>query len=360
MTAAKKTPAAAADDAAASALTERLVKFGERLDVVEPTNHDEAWERSIEEYDRGCRALVRSGFYFLWLKNQLARGEFHAGLESRHIAPRRAREAMQVAKFLMSIASADSPKRRTGAALGKLLNISPKKAMVLSRVDPEILVNQGDLELEDIDCMSIAQLKKTLIKTRQKSKNSEAAAEHWRAEAQALRHAAGVATAGAEQPAAVTRARSEGAALADQGRAVIGALERQVEELLAATDIGDGRAERARNIEAAARPLILHLGAVAHMAFQKLEHAREILAQYLPDGEAWGLDDQPSPLTVEQAAELARWRGVHIRQMEADAAAREATRVARGEIKRKPGRPKKSAVAAAPKKKRGRPRKGAA
>ena len=142
--------------------------------------------------------------------------------------------------------------------------------------------------------------------------------------------------------------------MSDQALAVIAAIERQSHVLLEAPDLGDTRPERQRNLEAGAKPVVLHLAAVAASANAALAAVRERLRPWLPEGD-WTPDNQPDPLTIEEVRRLAEWRDVHVRRMEWEAEHREAERLGQGEIKRGRGRPRKPAEA--PRRPRGRPRK---
>jgi len=354
-------PAEAAPPGAAEATAARLVKLGQRLDITLPADAEEAWERATDEYDRATRAMVRAGVYFLWLKERLPHGEFQAGVEARDIEPRRAREAMRVARWLMQLAAPAGSKRRPSAVLKKVLDIGPQKLLALSRVSPEVFDNSADFDLTAVDCMSVRMLKKHLNKYQEKSENLFKQAEHWKSQAHTLMTATGAERAGSERPASVSRARSEGAALADQALAHIGALAHQADALLRADDLGADRAERTANLAAAAQPLALHIGAVASAALLALESMRETLGDYLPA--RWDAEHQPEPVSEALAHELGRWRAVHVRKMAAEAVDRENARVARGEVKRGRGRPAANplkdlmAQLAPPKRRPGRPRK---
>lgn len=345
---------AAADNEAqgeAQAIAARLTRLGARLNITEPASVDDAWERVVINHDRATRATVYMGFDLVWIKDKVPHGEFGQRLEALHIHPRRAQKAIQIARWL---GKCDSESH-----LKKLLDLGPEKLRLLSRVAPEIIETQGvqaEIDLDDVACMSVADLRKNLRKTRQKYNDSERQKEHWRHQAHQFQHAAGVATAGSEYPASVTRARSEGAALGDQALAVIGALERQARDLLSAPDLGATRPTRVANLEAAARALYLQSAAVSHAAARSLAATRELLADWLPAADDWSIDDQPAPLHPNQVESLAQWRQVHHRQMADEAAARESARVLRGEIKRLPGRPRK-AGGDAPKRRPGRPSK---
>lgn len=340
-------------------ITGRLARLGQKIDIIIPDDDDELLDRIVDEFDRATVAAVRTGYLCLELKRRLPRGEFLPVLEARHIPHQRASEYMRIASWLVTFDGVKG-NSRSGGNLKKLLNLGPKKLLELSRVDPEIIEKQTEIDLDDVAVMSVADLRKNLRKTRQKYQDSEQQKEHWKLQTQQYQHATGVATAGSEHPASVTRARSEGAALGDQAIAVIAALERQGHDLLTAPDLGATRPERVANLEAAARALYLQSAAVCHAATQSLAATRALLAEWLPAADDWEVEDQPMPLREDQVADLARWRQVHHRQMTFGATEREAGRVGRGEIKRPPGRPRKlpgADAGAAPKRRPGRPRK---
>ena len=335
-----------------------LQRLRERLDVVVSEDPDELFERAIEEGNRASRALARQGYYLLAAKALLSHGEFEGACTKRYIPPRRARESMRVTRLL--VAAESRPDKMPGAVARRLLDLPPSKLEALARVDPEHIAEIDEKQawdlLDDIDTMPVEMLRREVRRLRGKTdQQSERIAAQER-ELDQCRRAAG-APAGSEHPASVTRARSEAAALADQALAVIAAVERQSAVLLEAPDLGETRPERARNIEAAAKPIVLQLAAVLSSASAAYRTARERLGDWLPEGE-WSPDDQPLPLTLDELRRLSEWRDVHVRRMEWEAERREAERLGRGEIKRGRGRPRKPpASAPAPRRPRGRPRK---
>ena len=157
-------------------------------------------------------------------------------------------------------------------------------------------------------------------------------------------------------PASLGRARSEAAVLADEALARLSALRRHADRLLEAPDLGADRAERERNLREGARALYLHAAAAAESARRIAAEMRELLAPWLPEPGAWTADNQPEPLSAEEAASLEGWRAVHARRMNEAADRREAGRAAAGETARGRGRPPKSS-AATPRRRPGRPRK---
>ena len=336
------------------AYLKQLSRLGESLDLCIPTSAQECRERIIEEHNRAMRALARMGLYCLLMKNKYGGDELERALAAAEMPTRRAEEAIQFARLLLL---ANETKGRTTAK--RILSLPGPSVKALLSIDPEILertVNQGEFDLDDVDCMPVDMLRKEVRKMRVKNEDLSGQVHHWREATHQLQHAAGVATAGSEHPASVTRARSELAALAEQAMTIIAAIGHQAEVILRAPDLGAGRDERMRNIEAVVRPMMLHVGAVTMTAVEAQERLAEKFTDWLPVD--WSSEAQPDSLTVEQARQLAQWREVYARRIQAEAVDREATRQRSGAIVRGRGRPKKlPQLPVVPKRGRGRPKK---
>ena len=240
----------------------------------------------------------------------------------------------------------------------RLINLPQSKLEPLARVDPDVLeeaAKQG-WDPTALDCMSVEMLQDRIRKLEARNETAAKQVESLKQENWQLRSMDGVAVAGSEYPASVTRTRSEAAVLSDQALARIGAIRRLADELPRSPDLGERRSERAVNFAAAARPLYLHAASVYAAAGELLKALEHDLADWLPDD--WTPEQQPAPLSIEQARQLALWRETHLRRMEGEAVLREDGRVRSGEIKRGRGRPRKPPQSEpAPRRPRGRPRK---
>lgn len=355
-----------ANDAGDLAL--QIERLGERMEITLAPTAEDAWARVTMLLDRSSRQHAEAGIELLRLKSETSHGEFIRRLDEIHIPRRRASEAIAFGNILLHFSQAaetavalDDSKRvaYTQKNLQKLIAVSPSRAAALTAIDPEVLehaVGAGDFDLDEIDCMPIGMLRSEIRRLRGKAERQADQIERLTTENAELRRRLGGSPAGGEHPASVTRARSETAAMADQALAVIAAIERESQILLEGRDLGETRPERQRNIEAAAKPIVLHLASVASSANAAFTAACELLQPWLPEGD-WGAGDQPDPLTIEEVRTLADCRDVHVRRMEWEAERREAERISRGEIKRGRGRPRKPAEA--PRRRRGRPRKTA-
>ena len=326
-----------ADALGADELAARLSRLGEDLDVVTPADVAEAWSRAVHEADRAARSTARLGVYLLWLRQELPPAEFAEGLEAQDMSTRTAQRAMATARLLLN--APDGLRVR-------LAKLSPSRVSALAALDVDDLssaVEQGELDLDDVTAMPVRALRKEVRRLRLKSEDLALQADARREENLALKRARGY-VAGPEFPASVVRARGEAAAFAEQAIADIGALAEQGRQLLAATDLGRARNGRAARLAAGLRPVVLHLAALRKTVDDLIAEALEDYADWLPT-DAWGEADQPAPLSPGEIRELAEWREVHLRRMDAEAERREAERVGSGRIRRGRGRPRKQAVA---------------
>ena len=362
-------PAAAAEDhppadpeaevrKRAEQAAEGLLRLGKRLEIIPSDSLEEALDRAVEEGNRASRALARQGYHLLEAKAFTPRGEFRAVYEARHIARQRAAEAMRVAQLL--IAAEAGPGKMTNAVVKRLLDLRPTKLEALARIDPETFAELDERQawdlIDDVDCMPVDMLRREMRKLRGKDEQRGAQIRSRDLELEQWRRADGVAVAGSEYPASVTRTRSEAAVLSDQALARIGAIRRLADELPRSPDLGERRSERAVNFAAAARPLYLHAASVYAAAGELLKALKHDLTDWLPDD--WNPEQQPAPLSGEEAHRLTMWRETHLRRMEGEAVLREDGRVRSGEIKRGRGRPRKPPQSEpAPRRPRGRPKK---
>ena len=324
-------------DGSAEETAARLHHLGQDLDIVSPVDATDAWSRAVHEADRAARSTARLGVYLLWLCNELPAAEFAEGLEARHISARTARRAMETARLLLN--APDGLRVR-------LARLSPSKVSALAALDVDELAaadTQGELNLDDVAAMPVRMLRDEVRRLRRKGDDLASRVQAHRDENKALRRAAGF-VAGAEFPASVVRARGEAAAFAEQAIADIASLAEQGRHLLGATDLGRSSEDRATALATGLRPVALHLAAVASAANAALADALERYADWLPDG-AWSSADQPLPLSPGEVRELAAWREIHLRRMDAEAERREAERTGSGRIRRGRGRPRKRAMA---------------
>ena len=342
----------------AKEIAKALERLGAHLDVIASDDVNELFDRAVESGNRASREIARQGYYLLAAKSRIPHGEFQAACIARHIPPQRATEAMRVTRLLIAVDS--RPDKLPGAVARRLLDLPPTKLEALARIDPSHIAELDEQQawdlIDDVDCMPLEMLRREMRKLRGKTAQQAeriAGQEH---ELWQLRQAQGVAPAGSEHPASVTRTRSEGAVLSDQVLARIGAIRRLADELPRSPDLGEQRSERAANFAAAARPLYLHAAGVYAAATELLKTLGHDLADWLP--EEWTPDTQPEPLSIEEARRLALWRDTHLRRMEGEAVLREDRRIREGEIKRGRGRPRKAPESgSAPRRPRGRPRK---
>lgn len=332
------TPPVAAHTPDEQAVLRRLAALPGAIGITVPGDVDEAWERAAEEANRASRALARMGLYLVWLHAQLPEGQFAAGLRKHDIPQAQAAHAMRVAQLLLH---AQTPRARA-----RLLDLKPTQIKVLARLDPEELVEaceQGELDLDDVASMSPRMLSDEVRRLRAAKAVTDQRLVEARLEQDRIRAEAAAPVSVAGMPASLVCLRAEACAFAEAARLDLAALARQADVFLAAPDLGTHRPEREPHVRAGARVVMQHAAGTLAEAAAVYEHLRESLSAWLPEGE-WTADDQPAPLTVDEARRIRRWRDTHAERMDKDARARETGRLARGEVRRGRGRPRKSAT----------------
>ena len=320
------------DEQAASRL---LAALPAAVGITIPADVDEAWERVVDEANRITRATVRLGAYLTWLRTRLSAQAFAAGIERHDIAPAQATAAMRIARLLLH---AETPQR------ARLLDLKDSQLAQLARLDPDELAEaceQGELDLDDVASMSARMLREEVRRLRiaKSALGARLADERIRHKQREMEVSALSPTAGL--PASIVRLRGEAAGFAEAARLDLAALARLADGLRDAPDLGARRPERARHLRDGARVLMLHAAAVLTEAADAYETLRGTLEAWLPADGAWTAEDQPDPLTLAEARQVRRWRDTHAQRLDRDAAGREAERLARGEVRRGRGRPRK-------------------
>ncbi len=305
------------------------------LRVPQEADEETLWALVERTADSAALRLARSGACLARLRRDARPGEWRAKLTERRIDYRYAKYAMGAARTAATLVGA-------GGAIDK---VPVRHLRELGRIEPAALaaaLDDGRLGLDDIEGMTASALAAEVRRLRRENDRLRAAVP------------GGTAGAGPLLPASVARARGEAAALADEAMHRIGLIRRHAELLLGASDLGEGRTERAANLAEGARPIVLHMASVLASAADAEESVRRMLGQWLPDA-AWGEADQPAPLDLERARDLAEWRSIHVREAEGEALLRERRRVESGEVRRGRGRPRKRPDAAPAPARRGRP-----
>ena len=336
-------------DIDAQEIVRRIQRLGGQIGIVVPSTAAEARERVIEACNRSAAAFAEFGIYCLLFKCLVPRGKFLSELRACDVSPLRANRAMVVAKLLL----------RESDRGAKLIGLSRPKLSELARVEPDVFdeaIERGDLDLDEVACMSDRQLRAEVRRLSRKDDDQAIQIDRQRERIHRLESDVGV-IAGREFPASVVRTREEVAVFAEQAKLQIAAIAQQARRFLLSPDLGQTRLERGRNIQDGGKPIALHIAAVIAEALDAQAEIRRQLGDFLPSGD-WGDEHQPDPLEAEQILELAQWRDVHVRHMDASAARREVDRVQRGAIKRGRGRPAKRRTIAP--RRPGRPKKGEA
>ena len=319
----------------AQAVLARLSALPAPIGFTVPADVGEAWERAREEADRSARAIARMGLYLLWLQVHLDAPAFDAGLDAHRIAPAQAGHAMRIGQLLLH---AETPVARE-----RLLDLHPDQTSVLARLDPEDIasaIEQGELDLDAAAAMTPAMLRREVRRLTAARDLAAARLADERLDKERLLAESDAPRATEGMPASLVRLRGEATAFAEAARIDLAALARSAERFLDAPDLGTHRAEREPHLRAGARAAMLNAEAALAEAHAVVVQLRETLLAWLPEGE-WTSADQPAPLTLDEARRIRRWRDVHVERLDAAATARETARIARGEVRRGPGRPRK-------------------
>jgi hypothetical protein len=135
------------------------------------------WEYATHHANMSAMHAAATGFALTALKEQLNHGAFEKGCEERGFTRFRSREFMAIADLMKRVS--EEPNVRTGA----LLEMGKKKLLELAALPEETLQQiiddtekpeaerQGSLTLDDVDCMSVRELKQELRAVRRKAAN---------------------------------------------------------------------------------------------------------------------------------------------------------------------------------------------
>lgn len=178
------------------------------IDLELPEETTQLWDVAIRLENEAALNLVKRGVAYLTLKDRLGAGCFIQGLEQRGIAPRRAQEAMAVAKFLMSL---PQTKARAFARLAK------SKLIELARIPPESVEHWADqehLEVDDMDTMSVRDLKQRIKAVTARAEQAESACKA--AEQHLLDQELQKFAGGGQPSSTVSRIKVDGAFLAEK------------------------------------------------------------------------------------------------------------------------------------------------
>jgi hypothetical protein len=327
MAARKSTPKeilpAVVDHDDAQATVGRLFEMNKSLEITLPDDVEALWVFAARLENEAAVNLAHRGMAYLVLKDRLGHGEFERGLEERGVVPQRAREAMSVARMLLEL---PAPKRRTFGVL------TGSKLIELAKIPVETLEQmelQGSLDLDDVDQMSVRDLKHHLRRERLARQTAETRL-HTLHEAQVKQ--------GHRQPQPypplVMEIRQESAALSEQASLALDDLERLLAKMenpleaaqLSAADFG------------VAATTLYHQVRVAYGKSLRLMH---IVQQQI--GEQAAMDEEELPTLLDE--ELRDWqfaRELLLGEHRARADAREMARQAGQTQPRKRGRPKGS------------------
>lgn len=273
----------------AQATVERLTQLSRVLDIALPEHTEEKWHYAQALENEAAVLMAKRGFVYLVLRDEVGHGRFLKELEARGIEVRSAQNAMAVARMLAAMPP---------AKVKALSVLSGSKLIELAKVPRETLEEmeaQGTLDLDDVDTMSVRELKEHLRRERLAREKAELQRDNLRrltAEASAAQRR------GTEWHPLVARVRMDSTALAEQANLAIDEMESLLAELespLAMRDLDTAA------MGVASTTLYTNLRAVYAKASRLMRVVREVF----PDA---GVDD--TGLTLFTDDEAARWQSV--------------------------------------------------
>jgi hypothetical protein len=181
--------------------------------------------RAVVTYNMAARMAVEAGYLLLSVKADLAVGEFESGIQSLGLAPRRAQELMQMAKFATSL-----PESRRA----EMLRLDKSKVLLLASADSEVIEDLLDSPDEDFAGLSVRDLRLRIRKLEVDAANLALDKDTISAERDAIKkqlERRALDADGAEVPLVMADARAEIAALVKKAQLAIDGLDFVSEEL---------------------------------------------------------------------------------------------------------------------------------
>ena len=148
-------------------LIERAKTFAGEIQMTVPESSEECWQQVIILEEQAIVNAAKRGILLLKLKADTPHGEFGSALEQHGINPRRAQEAITVAKMLLAMPDA---KAQTFAHL----NLNKSQLKELSTVPVEILSKLDDDDLESLSNMSVRNMAKEIERLKVENKKLDA------------------------------------------------------------------------------------------------------------------------------------------------------------------------------------------
>lgn len=304
----------------AQATVERLTQLTRVLDIALPEQTDEMWHYVQALENEAAVNMAKRGFVYAMLRERVGHGSFLKELESRSIGRRSAYNAMNVAHMLTTL-----PAGKVKA----LSVLSGSKLIALASIPPETLEEmeaQGDLDLDDVDQMSVRDLKHHLRRERLAREK----AEMQRDNLQRLTAEAADTRRSSDWHPLVARVRMDSTALAEQAGLAIDELEALLAELESPLAM--------RDLDAAAQGVAsTTLYANLRAVYAKASRLVRVVRESFPEAD---VDD--TGLTLFTDEEAARWqsvRAVMLAEHRAKAAMRHTERQVGAPEPKKRGRP---------------------
>ena len=147
----KKLPVEQVDET--QSIVDRIVSLEKQIDLDLPEETEELWSFVIRLENEASVNLAKRGLAYMMLKEKSEPADFIRELESKDIPKRHAQNAMSVAKMLMQLPA----KKAQSVAL-----IGNTKLIELARIPSETfddLTENGELDLDEVDQMSLRELK---------------------------------------------------------------------------------------------------------------------------------------------------------------------------------------------------------
>jgi hypothetical protein len=134
--------------------TEKDTAAAQQLGIVIGGALADRISRAVVAYNMAARMAVEAGYLLLSVKTDLPHGEFEAGIQSLGLAPRRANELMQMAKFATALPEGQR---------AELLNLPKSKVLALAGADAEVIADLlEDGSVSDLEGLSVRELRQKI------------------------------------------------------------------------------------------------------------------------------------------------------------------------------------------------------
>ena len=232
---------------------DRIVALNKQVDLDLPQEENELWDFVIRLENEASVNLAKRGLAYMMLKEMSARADFLSELSTRDISRQRAQEAMSVARMLMALPAS---KTKSISLLGN------RKLIELARIPTETLdelSENGELDLDEVDTMSVRELKRYVRQLKAKTEAAVFKQEAAELKVDDLLMSREAAPETDLHPA-VAKVRMDGAVLSQQAIDGLDAMQSLFDELIQQSM--DLFRSQPAQFEAAKASLYLHLNSV--------------------------------------------------------------------------------------------------